>query len=186
MRRNFITLILAFFIGMLGGEADAGSLRGYGTIGTPSRVTPYSQVSSITNQKRYTRNSPHELLGWCKKDRTAVWLSGTYGSCGPNAKLLASAPDNPPKGEVGRFRYFNQSNAQAGIQPPNRSWRVKKNIFGKKKRINGGRVWRYDTVEGYEAWVYGNSSGPNVSLQVGVGNSGSSYGHPGYGGRRLQ
>ena len=177
--RHAILATLLFVLGMLPSCAHAGP-TGYGYASYSNRpvtgmMTP---TGAIANQQRYQRHVGHELLGWCPSDHTAVWLSGTYGECSVDDKLWLSAPKNPPKGNVSRFRYFNPGDAQSGIKPPQRSWREKK---------SGKRSWRYKTIDGYEAWIKG-TDGPNISISanIGVGQPAGTY-NPGYGGmRRVQ
>ena len=179
MRHAFLA-VLMFVLGMLPGSCAHAAPRGYGNASYNNRPTSMmTPASAIANPERFARHAGHELLGWCPKDRTAVWLSGTYGQCSVDDKLRLSAPKQPPKGNVGRFKFFNPTDAQAGIKPPTRSWREKK---------SGKRVWRYKTVEGYEAWIKG-TSGPNVSVSanVGIGQpAGTGYNPHGYGMRRVQ
>ncbi len=157
---TFLRLALLAVTLMSASTAMAGRVSGY-VYGT-NRATTYGPMSDITNHERYARHAGHVLLGWCPKDKTAVWLSGTYGSCGVDDQLKVSAPKNPPKGNVTRFVFFNAADAQAGVTPPRRAWREKS---------NGKRKWRYTTLEGYEAWMKGGNTAVTVDAYIGIGDT---------------
>ena len=131
-------------------------------ISSPAEAQSFPVAGVVNNPERFTRHQPHVLLGWCPADGTAVWLSGTYGQCGPDDELLLSAPRKAPTGKSTRFTYFNANDATSGIQPPVRSYRV---------RRSGRSTYRYRTLEGYQSWMTGaNSTQVTVSTRVGVGN----------------